>query len=153
MKALKILALITGLTLNAMQIAAQDPDAESIMLETFGAVSGVLIYNSYIVIGAVADGFEYEVYDSAQVKVYMDEQVGAMENMARQYQMLYDSGYLADEADQEFVNELVTTCNLLKDEASALNLYVLSPTDENAQVFQDNRTNAWNKIAYLLGID
>lgn len=140
--------------MSALQTSlAQTPDGETAMLETFGAVSGILVYNTYIVIGTMADSYEGEVYDSTDVTSYLGEQTGAMQNLADQYILLRDSGFLKDTADQVFVGALIEACHLLDAEATALLDYVATPTTENATIFQEYRSRAWAKIADILGLD
>ena len=137
----------------SLQVSAQEMDPQTVMLETFGAVSGIVIYNTYIVLGTVADGFEGEVYDSATVITYIDEQVAVLQNLAEQFRKVYDARYMTDEGDQAFLLELETACNLLRDQALALTTYVIDGTDEKADAFQEKRTMAWDKIAWLLEIE
>jgi hypothetical protein len=151
MKKTLILCLLLWAGIPAAQ--AQTPDPKTVMLESFGATSGMLVYNTYIVIGVIADSYEGEVYDSTEVSTYVIEQISAMENMARQYQALYDAAYLEDPADQDMVQEFVAVCGMLRDEAQALLDYIADPTIEKGTVFQEKRTSAWESIAYLLGIE
>jgi hypothetical protein len=153
MQTFRHILLTLTMVLPAFALSAQSSDKENTFLETLGAASGIMIYNTYVAIGSIADGYEYEAYDSAEVKVFMDEQAGAMQNMATQYQALLDSGYLEAQEDQEFVSELIVTCRLLSDQAGALTQYALTQSDDVAQAFQDYRSEAWQKIAYLLDID
>lgn len=126
---------------------------EDAALHTLGATSGLLVYQTYMVIGAVADGHNAEAYTKETVNTLMDEQIASCTNINDSYQKLLASGFLTSKGDQDYVRELMATISVLKEEATALKAYVNNSTDANVQTYQKARTQAWDLISKLLGFD
>jgi hypothetical protein len=123
------------------------------MLEAFGGTLGMMLYNTYLAIGSVGDGFESEAFDAATVGQLMDEQINSMATVGEQLKKLDDPLVLEDESDRSFVRDAMLAMNDLSDMASHLKTYAGSKEDTAAEAFQTSRTNAWGRIAVLLGIE
>jgi hypothetical protein len=137
----------------ALRPAQAQNDPKSVSLETLGVLSGMVMYNTYLTIGGIADGYEYEVYESEYVVQLMDEQISAMNNVILQFDELRQSGFVEDRADLDFIENIQEALNLLASEAQALKAYADTGEQEDVETFQDYRRRAWDKISGLLGIE
>lgn len=131
--------------------AARTPK-ETAALETMGATSGLLVYQTYLVIGSVADGYGASGYTKETVVTLMDEQVASCNNIIGTFDKLLLSGFLTDPTDEKYVRDIITTMKLLVDEAKLLKIYVETPNDANLATYDATRIKAWNMITALLSI-
>jgi hypothetical protein len=125
---------------------------KGIALETLGFFGALSVYESYEVIGAMHDGYLEKAWEVNTVKNVLDEQKNMLEKSKLQWSTLEYSGFLTDQADSAFIQQLWGACNDLIDEAEALERYVNDPTDSNSATYQEARKKAWRLIAYLMGI-
>ena len=140
---------LSGLGVNPVSAQKGKTDA----LETIGAAGGLLLYDSYVVVGALGDAFEKEVYDAGYIKELMTEQVNSIEAQEAQFKKLSESGFLEETGDKDFIKEMITCFGLLKAYAKSLISYSSNVNTENADIFQADRKKAWDKVTELLGLD
>lgn len=122
-------------------------------LESIGAVSGMFLYNSYVAIGALADGFEDDVYDAETIKSLMEEQQSVMTNMTESFNKLLNSGFVTDASDKEYLEDAKEICALLKTMAGNLSDYSGDKSTGHSDTFQATRKQTWSKISALLGLE
>lgn len=125
------------------------------VLSAFGGLSTVAIYNSYLSIGAVADGYSCSQYDAEYVQTLMNEQISMADTIIGMFDnaLADNSATGLDENDKYFVGELKVVFGFLKEEATGLRDYAANEDEASYQKFSDNRANAWNKISELLGFE
>lgn len=155
MKTTKILLLVALFlfAVNSEQLYAQSScKGKSAALETIGATSGMLLYNTYLAIGAVGDGEAKGVYEADYCVALMEEQMSSLDIMDSTYADLLASGFLTDPQDVEYVKDIRTTIKYLHDEAYYLKLYVKSDSESDLDNYNLNRDRAWKMIEKLLGI-
>ena len=146
-------SLVIGILLAFSGFTVQAQSSNDAALETIGAVSGGMLYNSYTALGILADAYGAEAYEADFAVQLIDEQIAIYSSLKDQYKGLLDSGFLKDPNDQEFTRDIVITLDMLTDEANALKNYIESDSEDDAGYFQERRQLAWDKIAYLLGIE
>lgn len=126
---------------------------KDVALETLGATSGLMLYNTYITIGAMADGHSNDVYDTDFVVSMMDEQMASLNSLDTSYSELLASGFLTDPSDVEYVKDMRVAIGYLHNEAYYLKAYVRSNSESDLDNYKSYRNKAWSKIAELLGIE
>lgn len=119
-------------------------------LETIGAATGLAVYNTYIAIGAIADGYADEGYEADYVNQLMDEQINGMESMITQMHDLQTSGFITSADDDAYIEDLVAVMGYLKDEATGLKKIV---DGGDSQLYDESRDKAWDGISDLLGLE
>ena len=150
----KISVLIICMMLAATTIQAQScEDKKSRLLELTGSLSATLIYNTYLVIGSVGDGYQHEVYDSAQVEIIMKEQADMLTSNIKSLDELLTKKIFDDEDDKRFVTDINTIFKGLKEQANLLIDYVRKDSETIANQFQEKRLSNWQKIKILLGLE
>lgn len=122
-------------------------------LESLGSLAGLLMYNTYTSIGSIGDAYESSVYEADYVSDVMEELKGGMGAVISQMESLMTSGFLTDPADKEFMRDVIDTFELLSKQANALKNYALSKSETDADLFQDYRSQAWDNISELLGLE
>jgi hypothetical protein len=149
----KLLLFLTVAALFLAPYASNAQTGKDQALETMGSVSAMLVYNTYLSIGAIADGFEKEAYDAETVKALMDEQDGAMNEIINSFDALLESGFVTSEGDKEYVDKLQEACGTLKEMADDLSTYSGNKSTGNADIFQATRNKAWGEISDILGLE
>lgn len=139
--------------LLAMAAQSQAQTGKDEALTALGGSGGMLLYNTYLVIGATADGYGGEVYDAATADAIIQEQIDGIVTIQQQYHDLLASKFLTDPSDVTYVKRMMATFDLISDEAKALKRYLSSDSDADAQDYEAKRVKAWEKIADLLGIE
>ena len=122
-------------------------------LEAIGGSGGMLLYNTYLVIGMAADGFSKEVYTAEEAVKIVQEQLNSSEIIHQQYEALLKSGFLSDPADAEYLDELSDVFGLVRQEGEALLKYIESGQDADAIEYDTRRNQAWSEISSLLGFE
>lgn len=146
-----VFAVVMFASCASAQTTTPDPK-ETAALETMGATSGLLIYQTYLVIGSVADGYGASGYTKETVVTLMNEQVASCNNIIDVFNKLLASGFLTDAADQQYVRDIIDTEKLLIAEAKLLMVYVETPNDANLATYDAARLKAWASITVLLDI-
>ncbi|MBL0017492.1 MAG: hypothetical protein IPP17_13925 [Bacteroidetes bacterium] len=139
------------LLLIGSQLQAQTGKDEA--LEALGGSGGLLLYDTYLVIGEAADAFTKDTYTAEEVEKIVQEQIGGIETVQGQYDALLATKFLSDPADSKFLRELTDAFDLVVAEGKALIEYVHSGSDTDAGLYEDNRSAAWAEISRLLGFE
>jgi hypothetical protein len=154
MRTLKSFSVLFVLvSLFAFQTSVYSQEGKGAALETLGAISAAMIYNTYTTIGGIADGYSYEAYKADYVMQLMTEQVGLMDEMVSSYEKLNESGFIDDPADESYILKLIKTCKLLRDEAKYLKAYAETGESSDLDDYDTARKDAWEMISDLLGLE
>jgi hypothetical protein len=128
-------------------------DRENVVLEALGGFSALALYNTYIVVGAVADGYAYEVYDKEMATNLVTEQISSIQILVDHCDKLLTGTNLQNASDKEYVTGIRTALYLLKDEAAALKGYIETASEDDQKAYSDKRNAAWKKISVMLGLE
>lgn len=142
------------LSLTPVSIHAQTScKGKSTALETLGMQGGALLYSTYEIVGSIHDGLITETWEKETAVSILDEQIGMMEKLEKQYDELIDSRFLSDPDDSTFMVRMKKTTALIRKEAEDLKVWVNDQTESNSATYQDSRKAAWKEVAALLGIE
>ncbi|MCG3165172.1 MAG: hypothetical protein POELPBGB_00934 [Bacteroidia bacterium] len=141
--------LLTSLLFLNLATAQTGKDAA---LETLGSSSGLLLYNTYLAIGAVSDAYVGECYKAELTIQLAQEQINTADLLIEQYKMLSASGFLTDPSDISFVEEITATFGHLKNQAVNLKAFAETGSATSQNDYEYNRGKAWEKISKLLGL-
>lgn len=122
--------------------------------EAFGGVSSIMIYNTYITIGAIGDAHEKGVYDAEYVKGLMGEQTSMLQtaiDLLAKCKEVKSNGLEAGDID--YIKGLIKCLESLKGEAQGLSDYVISKSEDALLTYNTNRKKAWDQIATLMGLE
>jgi hypothetical protein len=122
--------------------------------EAFGGTSSLALYNTYITIGAVADGFVADSYDSERVQSLMDEQtamIGVLIDLL-DHAVSDPSGSLTAD-DKTYVRDMIACLGYLKGEAQGLHDIAVDGSDDANSRYNTNRDLAWDYIEEMLGLN
>jgi hypothetical protein len=148
---MKLIAIIL-FTFSGFSVARAQCDAD--VREAFGGTASIMIYNTYITIGAIADAHVNDVYDAARVKELMGEQTVMLQSvidMLEKCKVVKSNGLSGD--DVEYVKELIICLQSLKKEAQGLSDYADTQSTDAQNRYNTNRDKAWDQIKALMGIE
>jgi hypothetical protein len=140
----------SGSTGSAEQgAAASSASGSDPALVAVGSLGASNLYFSYVVLGAVADGFATRGYSAEMAKSLAQEAVALNRGSRNALRDLLQNGGLT-EADRTVLTDMIEAHELLIKEAEGLMTYVddRSKTEE----FQRYRSQAWEQISKVLGI-
>lgn len=146
------LIVVFFLTICNFSVSRAQCDAD--VREAFGGISSITVYNTYITIGAIADAYVSEVYNSDRVKVLMSEQTGMLQaviEMLEKCKVVKSDGLTED--DVFYIEDLIDCLTSLKKEAQGLSDYAITGSDDALNRYNTNRDMAWAQISYLLDLD
>lgn len=150
---MKSILLSISLLIGGLQFS--NAQCHEKILEAFGGTSAVALYNTYITIGAIADGYVSDVYDAAKVEELMLEQESMMEVLSGYFDELTKENSVVElsEEDTKYINEMITCLDYLKMEATGLKEYAATNSDESLDKYNEGRDNSWTIISELLGLE
>ena len=125
---------------------------KSTALETLGMQGGALLYSTYEIVGSIHDGLITETWEKETAISILDEQIGMMDKMEKQYQDLLDSRFLSDPDDSTFMVRMKKTTALIRKEAEDLRVWINDQSETNSDAYQESRKAAWKEVAELLGV-
>ena len=126
--------------------------ANTLMLESIGAMGGSNIYLTYTSIGVIADSYAKEIYDKEQTINFVtviERQAVVQKNYFER--MMKSNDIPAD--DKPFVKKMIECYTLLIDEAKYLIEFVNTGKESSAKNFQTKREQAWKSISEILGLN
>lgn len=122
--------------------------------EAFGGTSSLALYNTYITIGAIADGFVSDSYDSERVQSLMDEQTAMIDVLKDLLdKAVKDDSESLTPDDKMYLREMITCLDYLKKEAQGLHDIAVDGSDDANKRYNTNRDLAWDLIEELLGLN
>lgn len=142
----KIAILLVFLVGVGSLAAAQDE-----MLNSIGTLGASYMYTAFVSIGAICDGNNADVYDDDTALQLLEEMKNMAKASAESLSRLMDSGTLARD-DFDFTGGIVNVLDLLFKEAESYQNFLKTGDQKYAQLYNNYRNSAWEKIASLLGI-
>jgi hypothetical protein len=133
--------------------ATAQTDRENAVLEALGGFAALSLYNTYIVVGAVADGYASEVYTQEMAINLLAEQVSSVELLTEHCNKLLTGSVLQNASDKEYISGIRDALKLLQAEASSYKNFIESRSENDQKAYDENRNAAWAKISKLLGFE
>jgi hypothetical protein len=149
---------ILGLALILLSITGftQAPSCEQKVekfLEMTGTLSAGVLYNTYGVIGSIADGFAHEAYDQKTAGELLSSQVRLMDNVIKALKELNDGKFLSGVTDQQYVDTVISILRGLQKQANYVKDYMADKSDAKQTAYDTQRNKNWKEISALMGIE
>lgn len=143
-----------GPALQTTRAADDDDKAEkaaAAQLEAIGGLSMVTARNTFLLIGVTADAFAKQAYKGDQVEAIMKSVIRQLDTVSNQLRKLQDAEL--SEANDQYVDQIVSVYRLLQDQARALDKFVAKPGEGTANAFEKARKAALTALDKLAGDD
>ena len=139
-------AVLLALLLSAPAFAQEEDSA----LYAVGALGASNLYNTYFLLGTLADGYPTAAYTAQFADELARDIIGLNESSREVLQRLIDQKTVVGE-DKQLVLNMITAHELLTGQAWGLISYVEDSSDTEA--WFSYRRRAWEIITDILGIE
>lgn len=140
------LALVIALVMTGF-IGAQEEDPA---LYAVGALGASNLYNTYFLLGTLADGYATAAYTAQFADELARDIIGLNESSIEVLQRLIDQEIIVG-ADRQLVDDMIEAHQLLTGQAWGLISYVEDAT--NTEDWFSYRRRTWELITAILGIE
>lgn len=152
--AMKKIIIACSLVLVSLNLNSQTcEERENKMLTIIGGFSAGMLYNTYGVIGAVADGFTNDAYKSNEVNNLMTAQKSMADNIIKMLNESLDEKIFSKEADKKFAESVIELIKGLKKQAQFLIEVSETNSGKKKDAYEEQRKKNWADLSKLMGID
>ncbi len=139
------------LTLNSYTQTCEEREGK--MLTIIGGFSAGLLYNTYGVIGSVADGFMKDAYTGETVTNLMNAQKAMADNFIKMMNNNLKENVFTKEADITYMKSAIEIIKGLKLQAGFLIDLTEVNSNKKRDEYETQRQKNWSSISKLMGIE
>ena len=150
---MKYLLIILCLNFSSHSLSQTCEERQGKLLELNGSLSAGFMYNTYAVLGSLADGFGHEVYDKETITDLMAAQRKMASNMVEVLEKSIAEKLFVDQDDRDFTTASVVVVKSFITQVDLFLKYVQNRSQKNLNAFQAERTSNWKQLSKLMGID
>lgn len=114
--------------------------------------SSALMYNTYGVIGSIADAYVKNAYNAEMVDQLMNAQKNLADNLMKVLDGLVKDNMLNTQMDKDYVVSVVSILDGLKKQAGFLQEYAQTKKQQKKEAYDEQRKNNWSALSKLMGI-
>ena len=118
---------------------------------SLNSFSAALLYNTYGLIGSIADGFGQDVYNSETAINLLDAQKKLMDNLVNVLDDLSKNNFLP-EKDSIYASSASTILKGLKKQAELMQDYCNNKRQQKLNAYEEQRKKNWSAINSLMGV-
>lgn len=149
----KIFFALLVLTISVNSFSQTCEEREDKLLSAVGGFSAGLLYNTYGLIGSVADAFGKDAYSAETVTDLMNAQKNMADNIIKMLDGLIKDNALKDENDKNYVIATKDIIAGLKKQAEILADYAKTNSSQQQRAYEQQRQKNWKDISKLMGIE
>ncbi|MEO6612856.1 MAG: hypothetical protein ABIT05_10245 [Chitinophagaceae bacterium] len=144
--------LLAFLLLASLESFSQTcEEKETKLLQAVGGFSSALLYNTYGLIGSIADAYAKDVYTAEMVHNLMSAQKKMTGNLVVMLNNLVKDSVLR-QPDKDYAMAVTALLNSLQEEAGFLQEYADSNSGKKRKAYEDLHRKNWSAISRLMGI-
>lgn len=149
----KIFFALLVLIISVNSFSQTCEEREDKLLSAVGGFSAGLLYNTYGLIGSVADAFGKDAYSAETVTDLMNAQKNMADNIIKMLDGLIKDNALKDENDKNYVIATKEIIAGLKKQAEILADYAKTNSSQQQRAYEQQRQKNWKDISKLMGIE
>lgn len=149
----KIFFALLVLIISVNSFSQTCEEREDKLLSAVGGFSAGLLYNTYGLIGSVADAFGKDAYSAETVTDLMNAQKNMADNIIKMLDGLIKDNALKDENDKNYVIATKDIIAGLKKQAEILADYAKTNSSQQQRAYEQQRQKNWKDISKLMGIE
>lgn len=149
--ALAFLAGSTGSASAQPAAPKTTADENAVLLETVGLLAGVQLYQTYLNIGLLADGYAEGLHELSEAKQLLGSITGPLEKIEKQLEKVAALKLTKDDAAA--VARMKKLARLLRSQGKLLQSYWDSETEEDSKKYEEARQAAWKELNDLLDLE
>jgi len=143
------LAFVIMISVNSFSQTCEQRETK--LLQAVGGFSSALLYNTYGVIGSIADAYVKNAYNATMVNNLMTAQKTLADNLVTMLNNLVKDSVLK-QTDRDYAMGVITILNGLKDQASLLQEFSTVNGEKKQEAYEEKRKENWSAICKLMGI-
>lgn len=148
----KILIALCMLAATSNSFAQSCEEREDKLLELMGSLSAGFLYNTYGLIGSIADGYGHDAYNATTVTDLLTAQKKLADNMIGLLEKIINEKTFKAEADKNYVSASVSVIKGFKTQIDQFLKLVKNKTQENLDAYDAQRSKNWKDLSNLMGI-
>lgn len=117
-----------------------------------GSLSAGFLYNTYGLIGSIADGFSHDAYDENTTTDLLNAQKKLADNMVSLFEKIIGENALKDQKDKDYLTAFISIIKGFKTQVDLLLKVVKNNSKNNLDNYETQRTKSWKDISQLMGI-
>ena len=114
--------------------------------------SSALLYNTYGVIGSIADAYIKNAYNAEMVDQLMNAQKNLADNLVKVLDGLVKDNMLNTTMDRDYAVSAISILEGLKKQAGFLQEYAQTNSRQKQEAYDDQRKKNWSVLSKLMGI-
>jgi hypothetical protein len=126
-------------------------DAQSVLAESVGLITGLQLYQTYLNIGLLADGMSEGIYEPKEVFQLLGSVVHPLDRVEKQLDKIAKLKLPKD--DIAALARMKKILGLLRQEGKELHAFWETGKPENGKKYEEIRQAAWKEIDALLELD
>ena len=116
------------------------------------ALSAGFLYNTYALIGSLADGYETNAFDEATLVDLLDAQKQMARNMSTLFEKQDTDPNLQELGRKEYMRSLTTIIKEFELQMNLLVKMVQNKSRKNIEAYTTQRSKSWKDISKLMGV-
>ena len=144
-----ILAFLLLASVNSFSQSCEEKETK--LVQAVGGFSSALLYNTYGVIGSIADAYVKNAYNATMVNNLMTAQKSQADNLVTMLNNLVTENVLK-ESDKVYALGAIQILKGLKEQAGLLQEFATADGEKKQEAYEKKRKENWSAIATLMGI-
>ncbi|HEV7781881.1 MAG TPA: hypothetical protein VGO58_11490 [Chitinophagaceae bacterium] len=148
----KIILSVFLISLSFHGFSQTCEEREDKLLGVLGTLSAGFLYNTYGLIGSVADGFDHDAYNENTVSDLMNAQKKLADNMIGLLEKMITENAFKDKADKDYITASVAIIKGLKVQVELLLDLTRNKRQKSIKAYDEQRKKNWKDLSKLMGI-
>ena len=149
----KILLALCLLAATSNSFSQTSEEREDKLLGMMGGLSAGFLYNTYGLIGSIADGYGQDAYTESTVTDLLEAQKKLADNMIALLDKMVVENAFKKQADKDYVVSSINIIKGLKNQEQLLLNLIKSKTQKNIAAYDLQRNKNWKDLSKLMGVD
>ncbi len=149
----KFLVALCILATTSTGFAQNCEEREDKLLVLMGSLSAGFLYNTYGLIGSIADGYGHDAYNASTVTDLLTAQKKLADNMIALLEQKVNENIFKAESDKNYITTSVTIIKGLKTQIDQFLKLVKNKNQNNLDAYDEQRTKNWKDLSKLMGIE
>ncbi len=149
----KIILSLVIFTVSHKAISQTCEEREDKLLSVMGGLSAGFLYNTYGLIGSIADGYGQDAYSESTVTDLLEAQKKLADNMIGLLDKMVVENAFKKQTDKDYVVSSVVVIKGLKIQVQLLVNLIKNKTQKNIAAYDEQRNKNWKNLSKLMGVD
>ncbi len=149
----KILVALCMLAISSTGFTQTCEEREDKLLVLMGSLSAGFLYNTYGLIGSIADGYGHDAYNATTVTDLLNAQKKLADNMIGLLEQKVNDNTFKAETDKNYIASIVGIMKGLKIQIDQFLKLVKNRNQDNLDAYDAQRTKNWKDLSKLMGIE